>query len=105
MKISAFSSPAIQERWEYNTLDFGSAHGTRMATIGIAMGASNIVFYDSGDIVGMSLGSRGGAELEKMTGHLGNATVTMDSINISHVLLVLVVILTNIGYFATRGKK
>jgi hypothetical protein len=82
---------------------WASAHNMPLATIGIAMGgSSNIPFYKSGLLVGMSIGSRGGAELEKQVGVLGEATVTMDSINVSHLLAIAAILLTNIIYFYRR---
>jgi hypothetical protein len=79
---------------------WASAHNMPLATIGIAMGgSSNIPFYKSGLLVGMSIGSRGGAEMEKLTGVLGEATVTMDSINVSHLLAIIAILTTNVIYF------
>jgi hypothetical protein len=80
-------------------------HGTRLAEIGIAMlGSSGMPLWLAGNYFGLSVGSRGGAELEKLIGELGEATTSMDSINVSHILVVLAVILANVGYLATRGK-
>jgi len=53
----------------------------------------------------MSVGVRGGAEMEKLINEPGNATVSMDAINISHIMLVIVVVLSNVGYIVTRGKS
>ena len=80
-------------------------HGTRLAEIGIAMlGSSGMPLWLAGNYFGLSVGSRGGAELEKLIGELGEATTSMDSINVSHVLVVLAIILANVGYLATKGK-
>jgi hypothetical protein len=77
-----------------------------LVTIGIAMGgSSNIPFYKSGLLVGMSIGSRGGAEMEKLVGVLGEATVTMDSINVSHIFFILAIILTNVIFFIRRTRE
>jgi hypothetical protein len=77
-----------------------------VAEMGIAMNKSgDMAYYLSGDEFGLVAGSRGAAELEALTGYKGDATITMDSISVSHVLLVLAIILTNISMFATRGKK
>lgn len=81
-------------------------HGTRMAQIGIAMlGSSGIPYWLAGNYFGMSVGSRGGAELELLIGELGDATVAMDSISVSHLLIVLAVILANIGVLTERGGR
>lgn len=80
-------------------------HGTLLAEIGIAMlGSSGMPLWLAGNYFGLSVGSRGGAELEKLIGELGEATTSMDSINVSHVLVVLAIIMANVGYLATRGK-
>jgi hypothetical protein len=85
---------------------WASAHNKPLATIGIAMGgSSNIPFYKSGLLVGMSIGSRGGAEMEKLVGVLGEATVTMDSINVSHLLAILAILTTNVIYFYRRTRE
>ncbi len=90
---------------EYFLRQWQSPHGTRLAEIGIAMlGSSAMPKYLAGNYFGLSIGSRGGAELEKLIGELGEATTSMDSINVSHVLVVLAIILANVGYLATRGK-
>ena len=79
---------------------------TPVAELGIAMNKSgDMPYFLSGDEFGLVAGSRGGAELEKLAGALGDGTVTMDAINISHILIVLAIILANIAYFVTRGKK
>jgi len=81
-------------------------YGVPVAEVGIAMlGSSYMPFYRSGVLFGMSVGVRGGAELEKLIGEPGEATIRMGAINISHILVIIAVLLANIGYFASRGKK
>jgi len=83
----------------------GPTH-TPVAELGIAMNKSgDMPYFLSGDEFGLVAGSRGGAELEKLIGSPGVGLTTMDSINVSHILVVLAVIITNVGYFVTRGKK
>lgn len=77
-----------------------------VAEIGIAMNLSgDMSFFLSGDLFGLTGGSRGGAEMEKLVGIKGDGTITMDSINVSHLLVIGAIILTNVGYLLTRGKK
>lgn len=81
------------------------AHGTKLAEIGIAMnGSTDYPYYLAGNYFGLSIGSRGGAELEVLIGEPGEATTSMDSINASHILIVLAVILANVGYIVQRRQ-
>ena len=91
---------------DYYIRQWHTNYNTPVAEIGIAMqGSSYMPYFLSGDLFGMTVGSRGGAELEKLIGSPGDATITMDAINVSHILVVIAVVLANVGYFATRGKK
>jgi len=85
-----------------------AAYGTKLAEAGIAMnGSTDLPRWQAGNFFGVSVGSRGGAELEKLIGELGDATTAMDSISVSHLLLVLAVILGNVGIITEKlgGKK
>jgi len=89
----------------YYLRQWQSMYGTPLAEIGIAMVASSYMpFYVSGNMFGISSSSRGGAELEALIGEPGDATITMDAISVSHVLVIIAVALANIGYFATRDR-
>lgn len=80
-------------------------HGTPVGEIGISMlGSSLMPYYRSGSIVGISAGVRGGAELERLIGQPADATQRMDSISLSHLLVIVAIIVSNIAYFATRLK-
>jgi hypothetical protein len=94
-------------QWKNGDVNYvGTGKPPLVAEMGIAMNKSgDMVYYLSGDEFGLVAGSRGAAELEALTGFKGDATVTMDSISVSHVLLVLAIILANIGMLALRGKK
>ena len=81
-------------------------YDTPVAEVGIAMlGSSYMPYIHSGELFGMTVGSRGGAELEMLIGSPGDATITMDAINVSHILVVIAIVLANVGYFATRGRS
>lgn len=89
----------------YYLRQWQAMYGTPLAEIGIAMVASSYMpYYVSGNMFGISSSSRGGAELEKLIGEPGEATVTLDAISASHLLVIVAVLLANIGYFATRGR-
>lgn len=90
---------------DYYIRQWHTIYGTPVGEIGIAMlGSSYMPMYRAGVLFGMSVGSRGGAEMEKLIGEPGTATITMDSINVSHLLVIVAVILANIGMLAARGK-
>jgi hypothetical protein len=82
------------------------AYGVPLAEIGIAMlGSTGIPRWLAGNYFGMSVGSRGGAELEMMIGEPGDAITAMDSISVSHLLVVIAVILGNIGTLTEKGRR
>lgn len=83
-----------------------AAYGSKLAEIGIAMNAStDLPRWQAGNYFGLSIGSRGGAELEILIGELGGATTAMDSISVSHLLLIFAVILGNIGMVVQRRSS
>lgn len=94
-------------QWKNGAVNYvGTGKPPLVAELGIAMNKSgDMVYYLSGDEFGLVAGSRGAAELEALVGRKGDATTTMDSISVSHILLVLAIILANIGVLATRGQK
>jgi hypothetical protein len=82
------------------------AYGVPMAQIGIAMlGSTGIPRWLAGNYFGMSVGSRGGAELEMLIGEPGDAITAMDSISVSHLLVVIAVILGNVGLLFEKGRR
>lgn len=85
---------------------WGIPFGTPIGANGIAMKGSTLAPYlKTGNLVGLAVGVRGGAELEKLSGLAGDATVRMDSISLSHSMFVILIILANLGYFLTRGRR
>lgn len=89
----------FQTQWQ-------SQYGVRMAQIGIAMsGSTGIPLWLAGNYFGMSVGSRGGAELEMLIGEPDDATISMDSISVSHLFVVIAVLLANLGYFMMRREE
>jgi hypothetical protein len=80
-----------------------TAYGTKLAEIGIAMnGSTDVPRWQAGNYFGLSIGSRGGAELEALINEPGEATVAMDSISVSHLLIVIAVILANVGVLSEK---
>lgn len=62
-------------------------------------------FIESGQLTGMLGGMKGAAEYEKLVKKLGSATRGMDSQSLVHLLIIALVLIGNIGYFASRKKE
>lgn len=62
-------------------------------------------YLQAGQIVAMIPGSAGAAQYEKLVGAPGQALASQDPLSLGALFVTLLVILGNIGYFATRGKK
>jgi len=61
-------------------------------------------YLDSGQLIGMLVGMAGGAEYEALLGSPRQATLALPMLSLSHVLIILLVILGNIGYLAGRAR-
>jgi hypothetical protein len=62
-------------------------------------------YLASGQIVGTMEGMRGAAEYESLLRKPGLASVGMGSISLAHVLIMLLIVIGNIGYFASRARR
>jgi hypothetical protein len=62
-------------------------------------------FLDSGQIVGMTNGMRGGAEYEVLIGRPGTLVSAMDAISSTHVMWLCFIIFGNIVYFGKRASR
>ena len=62
-------------------------------------------FLNSKQIIGLIGGMKGAAEYEKLIDRSGTATAGMDSQSIAHIVIILLVVIANISYFATRRRK
>ena len=89
----------------YYIRHWSTAKGTPVAEIGIAMQTEYLPYYPNAGLMAILIGVRGGAEYEKLIGHLGDGTITMDAINVSHLLFIIAIILANVGYVMTRREK
>ena len=104
--ISGVISSDTGDWGDYFLRQWQEPHGVPLAEIGIAMlGSVGMGYWKAGNYFGLSVGSRGGAELERLIGEPGDATIVMDSISISHLLIVIAVILANVGMLAEKGGK
>jgi len=78
-------------------------HGVPVGCMGIAMKGSALQpYYASGDIVGLAVGVRGAAELESLINEPSGATKTMGSISLSHILVVGLIVVANVGVIAKK---
>lgn len=68
-------------------------------------------FLQTGQFVGMLGGLKGAAEYEKLNEELGveqarkRASIGMGSQSIAHILMIILIVLGNIGYFVARTKR
>lgn len=89
-----------------------SAHGRY--NIPLALGVTAVMatdyytYYQSGQLFALMGGLKGAAEYEQMVGIKGEAakaTLRMDIQSFAHLAIIILVILGNVAYFATREKK
>jgi len=69
------------------------------------MAAAYYHYINSGQIIGIIGGLKGAAEYEKLIGRGDLATMGMNIQSFVHMVIILFIIIGNIGYFMTRGKK
>jgi len=62
-------------------------------------------YLDSGQLSGLLVGMRGGAEYEELLGAPGQATQGMTLQSMAHLLVAALVILGNIGYVVGRRAR
>jgi len=62
-------------------------------------------YLQTGQLVGLLGGMQGAAAYEKVSGYFGKATKYMFSQAVSHAMVVFFIILGNLAYFITRGRK
>ena len=65
---------------------------------------SRLYPYYPEQIIGFLTGLRGSAEYEMLVGRPGPAVAGMDAQSMAHLAIIIMIIIGNIGYFATRKK-
>jgi hypothetical protein len=83
------------------------------AQFGVPMGAGvtavmapkTYSYLQTEQMVGLLGGMKGAAEYEKLSQNEGRATRGMDPQSIIHMLIIAFIVLGNIGYFVSRGRK
>ncbi len=66
---------------------------------------SEMVFYSSRQYQGLLAGLRGAAEYEFLLGAPGDAITGMDSQSFAHILVIVLIILGNLGYFLGEKRE
>lgn len=80
-------------------------HGVPMAVGTTAIQSpTEMPYYSSGQYKGMLGGLRGAAEYEFLVGAPGPAMMGMDAQSAAHLLVILLIALSNIGYLVGRNK-
>jgi hypothetical protein len=62
-------------------------------------------YWNTGQLVGMLGGMRGAAEYEVLVQHEGQGVRGMDSQSVIHILIIVLIVVGNIAYFASGRKK
>lgn len=81
-------------------------HGVYNTPIGYActgvMASEAFPYLDSKQLTGMMRGLVGAAEYETLAGHPGAATRRMSAQSFAHLLIIILIIIGNVGYFMRR---
>ncbi|MCE5196749.1 MAG: hypothetical protein LLG09_06435 [Negativicutes bacterium] len=74
-------------------------------SVNAVMGPANVPYVQSGQAVSVLVGSTGAAQYETMIGAPGTATAAMDAQSLAHVVIILLILWGNIGYFVEKRQK
>jgi len=101
--VFAISDNATIEYW---ISIVGARFGARIgAGVTAVMAPKLFAYLDSGQLVGLLGGMKGGAEYEKLIGREEWATRGMGAQSLIHLIIIAFIVLGNVGYFAGRRKK
>ncbi len=104
--IVCIAGSAVVEQWV--AYANGRYHADVGAGVTAVMAADYYPFLDTGQLVGLLGGLKGAAEYEKLNANISwsRATRGMDTQSISHMLIIALVIVGNLGFFLSkRGKQ
>lgn len=94
-----------------NVADMWITYGNGRFGFPVALGVTGVMSADyyqylqSGQIFGLISGIKGAAEYEILSGFETTGIKSMPYQTLSHAVILLFIIISNIGYFATRSKK
>lgn len=79
--------------------------GLKMISGSTAVQTTEVSPYVGRQLLGLMGGMRGAAEFEQLSGFPGRAMKFMVGQSVAHVIVILFIIIGNVAYFATRGRK
>lgn len=76
-------------------------------SVNAVMGPANVPYVQSGQAVSVLVGNTGAAEYETLINQPGTASAAMDAQSLAHLVIILLIVWGNIGYFLEqrRGKE
>ncbi|MFQ6133513.1 MAG: hypothetical protein ACE5R4_15830 [Armatimonadota bacterium] len=96
------ASSATPQSWiAYAGARFGA---TVSAGVTAVMALDMYPYLQSGQLVGMLGGLKGAAEYEKLIGRADEGALGMDSQTLAHAAIIVVVVIANIGFVASRRR-
>ena len=91
------------EAWVYFAHEpYGQAVGAGVTAV---MATDYYPYLDAGQLVGLLGGMRGAAEYEELEGRPDQGARGMDSQSVIHILIIVLIAIGNIAYFASRKAK
>jgi hypothetical protein len=116
--------PIMQDVKDFSNVDFvfnlsagypGTVEWVQVAVdrFHVAMGAGNTAvqaplaypYLESGQLLGILGGMKGGAEFEALTGFTDKATRFMVSQTAAHIVVIVLIVVGNLAYFLTGGRR
>jgi hypothetical protein len=97
-----FTSTLTPEIWVRQAEPFGIPIVAGVITV---MGPQAEPFLHSGQLAGLMVGMRHGAEYEVLSENPGPAVAPMDAQSIAHLLIIGFIIMGNLAYFAERSSQ
>lgn len=85
---------------------WAAPYGTPLACVVLKMMVPTVSpFYGAGQVVALVPGAGGSAEYELLVNKPGQGLMSTDALSFAHILVILLIILGNIAYFAKGGDK
>jgi hypothetical protein len=94
-------TPGVETWYVFGKEKYGFELGAGVTAVSAA---GLYPLLQTGQINGMLGGLRGGAEYETLMGRMGKATAGMDAQSATHVLIIVLILLGNIGYLIARRR-